>query len=423
MSGARTKELSAKLTGKRMHPNSDLRKKALVRKQGENEAAAAKEIVAAAKWCARRDLGTAAAGLLGLAERLDAKQPGLDEFAKTTMPEAFPYRDQPRGPRRWLRWAPHVLAADATFLAADDPAWKRVSGVWKKDTIGFRTPHLLLFTRSEDVTAIGPCLLSGERAIEGLKALLDDGPVTTWDDDDRLDVRIHHNRKAYLEEKTRGGTAPQWSAGYYSPAENVSRFYVPEPGENPDALGRELFQVLAHELTHHYVDSRWIPSFGVPPARSVGTPGFWIVEGLARFIEDQMVDMETRGLTFDDHTAESIDATAQMAANGDTFPIATLVDLTQMQFARLSDAKKCEVTLRRALVSFEMSPRSIFYEQSGALAFWLLRARGKKSRDLTIRYIRDFYTGKTTTKGWTRLGFKSAKEMDAAFRVFLRQIR
>ncbi len=425
MSERRAKELNAQLTGKRMHPNANLRLPALERRQGEAEAAMVTEILAAAKWCIRRELKTAAAGLLSLATKLDANSTAIAELAATTIPKEFPDRGFPDAPQRWLQWAPYVLAADAQFLGADDPAWKRCEGVWTRvrGTIGFRTPRLLLFSRSQDASIIGPCLRSGEAAVEGLMQILGDGPARGWTDKDRLDVRIHRNRKEYLIEKTVGGTAPKWSAGYYAPYENISRFHVPDGGPNREPLGRGLFKVLAHELTHHYVDSRWIPSFGVPARRGAEAPGFWIVEGLARFIEDQMVDADTRGLTFNDQTVGSIDSTAQMTKDRNAFPLKTLVDMTQGTFARLSDLPKCEVTLRRSLQTFKMSPRSIFYEQSGALAFWLLRMRGDKSRVLTIRYIRDFYTGRSTKAGWKRLGFTSAGEMGTAFAKFLQTVR
>jgi len=423
MTEARAKDLSTRLTGMRMHPNSALRREALERRTADARAAAAADIVRSASWCLERRLPRVAAGLLALATRLDTDNGDIDDIAVRTVPDAFPWRDSEHATRTWLAWIREMLPADAHFLAADDPAWRRCTGPWKRQTIGFRTPHLLLFSRSDDVTAVGPCLRYGESTIAGLQTLLgDDEPDRDESDEERLDVRIHRNRTEYLGEATPGGGAPTWSLGYYSPAENVSRFYVPDPGESHEPLGRGLFKVLAHELTHHYVDARWVPRRTKGTRRATAVPGFWIVEGLARFVEDQMVDADTRGLTFDDETVESVDAAAQLRRAGHTLDMAQLVDMTQEDFARLGDDEVAEVTLRRSLKTYRMTPRNVFYEQAGALCFYLLRARGGTSRQRTIDYLLAHYTGRSRSEGWKALGFSSAKALDDAFWQFLQQV-
>ena len=108
-----------------------------------------------------------------------------------------------------------------------------------------------------------------------------------------LDGRLHKNRKEYLEEKTPdGGQAMPWSAGYYSPRENVSRFYVPGSGDGEGPVPLDLLKTLAHELTHHWLSMRWLG----PGSRGGAAvlPGYWIVEGFARFMEDQAMEMGRR---------------------------------------------------------------------------------------------------------------------------------
>ena len=73
---------------------------------------------------------------------------------------------------------------------------------------------------------------------------------------------------------------------------------MPRAGST-EALGRALFEVLSHELTHQYIAERWVTGEG---RRSASTPGFWVVEGMARFVEDQALEMGRRGIRFDDET-------------------------------------------------------------------------------------------------------------------------
>jgi len=87
-----------------------------------------------------------------------------------------------------------------------------------------------------------------------------------------------------------------------------------------------------------------------------------VVEGFARFIEDQLVEMGRRGLRFDDAPVPSLDATAQLEPAGVLLPIERLVDLDHVGFGRLGDEPLARVQLRNTIVRLELSERAIFYE-------------------------------------------------------------
>jgi hypothetical protein len=180
-------------------------------------------------------------------------------------------------------------------------------------------------------------------------------------------------------------------------------------------------------MTHHWLEVRLLRGvelegireedeaavregkFGRKPDR----PGHWIVEGIARFVEDQAVLWAKTGVKFDRSDAECVRDAAAAAADGLAIPITRYVDITPQQFQFLSDAPK------RGKSGFINTERGVFYDQGGALAFFLANRRGPEGRKLLAQYLRDVYAGKMTAKGWTRLGFSSAEELEKAFRAFL----
>jgi len=94
--------------------------------------------------------------------------------------------------------------------------------------------------------------------------------------------------------------------------DSVSHFYIDRrKGNVPDL--EELTRVLTHEFTHHYLMKRWatkiITARGALP--STGGPGFWVVEGMAEFIQNQSHHLDAGGPRFDDDHVRGNDVTAQ----------------------------------------------------------------------------------------------------------------
>jgi hypothetical protein len=242
-------------------------------------------------WCGKRTLHAAGSALLFDAERI-LPDAATEAEARAFLPAGCPFGERKDAGLTWIGWMKETLPAGAGWLAAGDPAWQRLRGEpWTKETIGFRTRHLLLFTRDLDPAAIGLCLRNGEGAIRALAGLLGGGDdAAVPDDSRRLEVRIFKDRAEFLREGAASGLRES-VAGYYSPGENVTRFYVPRGEQAGAGLVRETHRVLAHELTHHFVEAVFMK--GVFEAEERG-PGFWVVEGIARFIEDQAVEMGRR---------------------------------------------------------------------------------------------------------------------------------
>ena len=80
----------------------------------------------------------------------------------------------------------------------------------------------------------------------------------------------------------------EWTAGHYSPLDRVERIYLPAD----DDEFRSVMNTYAHELTHHWLSMRWLGKGNM--GRAAVVPGYWIVEGFARFIEDQAMEMGRR---------------------------------------------------------------------------------------------------------------------------------
>ena len=418
----RAQKLDAKLSGKGMNnsSNAEKQRKRILRKETAARTKIAESIAAAADWCATADAKLAASALFSGGSDILADGADLAEFLKRAeplVPEAFPWRDAPDAVVQWLVWAEELLPAGAEFLKEDDSFRRRAQGVWKEDTIALQTRNLVLWCRDHDPAIVGSCLRSGEAAIRALDEIL---PKQAESRNVRLDVRIHRNREDYLAEETpHGTTAMPWSAGYFSPAEQISRFYVTRQGENAEPMQRELEKVLAHELTHHYLSTRWLPGRG----GSAVEPGFWIVEGFARFIEDQVVEMGRLGMSFADETVKSLEACAQADAVNKLTSTKSFVDFSQQSFAKLGDAPEVEVQLSNTLTRIQLSERALFYEQAGTLVFFMMNKRGAEGRALLIEYMRLHYLNSGTPKGWKRLGFKNAKDLDRELKKFLAELR
>lgn len=417
--------LKSRLARARQHPNADLRFKKFAAEEAELRLATHGVLLQGSRWCLRRRFPAAATALLGVADRFLPDACDEVALAKDLVPAGFPWRDEPDAAARWLVWAPEILPASAEFVDPGDGTWSRAQWApWNSETILLRTPNLLFFSRTDDPRMVGGCLRAGEGAVRACQHLLNDGAREyVGGDDDRLDIRLHRNRKDFLTERTPGGFALPWSAGYYSPSEGVSRFHVPGEGMPTAPVERNLFETLSHEITHHYIAQRWLPRQGDAGYRTGDLPGYWVVEGMARFVEDQAVEMGRRGIRFDDPTVSSLDACAQAAAAGRIFPAAELVDMDGRHFHELDDDGVLTVRLRNSAHPSYLTRRAIFYEQAGSLVFFLMNRRGDDGRRRLVRYMRSYYQGTCTADGWRDLGFESAEDLHAQFANFLSSLR
>jgi hypothetical protein len=61
----------------------------------------------------------------------------------------------------------------------------------------------------------------------------------------------------------------------------------------------------------------------------------------------------------------------------------------------------------------------VFYEQAGALVFFLWNHRGAEGRAAFIEYLRQHYNGVLPSRSWRQLGFSTPKALDDAFGEWL----
>jgi hypothetical protein len=368
------------------------------------------------EWCGKRGFVTAATCLLNDLGKLDPSIAGLDERAGKLMPEAFFFKEAADAAKQWRTWADALLPSSAQFIAKDDEAWERVpKKPWPDgQTIGFRTRNVILFVRDHTPLVCGKALQMAEGTCRALQFFLKDGePDFVPDDQSRLEIRIHKDREGYLSEELGNGKTPgAWTAGVFSPSENVSRFYVDRRGKSGGPNMIELSRVLPHEFTHHYLFARWTVG------QNGGNYGFWVVEGMAEFVQNQLRGIDKRGLKFDDDAAEGNRQTAvarkmglhlktQFLKSMDRF-----MDMAQANFQALSDDS----------IGGGPSERNIWYDQAGALSYFFLVKKGPEMRQKFLKYVKRHYARHLEAGSWKELGYESAQQLDDEFSAFLRTI-
>jgi hypothetical protein len=394
-------------------------------KTSESEAAAkAAEYDVLSKgvdWCKHRDFVTAPTALVNEMARLDpSKAAELEERAKSLMPKSFFFKDAPDAVKQWMVWADALLPSSAEFISPDDDpddTWKRLR--WEPWTDGktllFRTKNSIMFIRDMDPAVCGKALRMAETTCRALQFFLHDGePDPVSSDVNRLEIRIHKSRKDYLDEVPLepdgkpGRKAEMWTAGFFNPRDGISHFYVDRRGTGVADI-EELTRVLTHEFTHHYMDVRWMQG------QSGGGQGFWVVEGMAEFVQNQSHHPE-RGIRFDDDHVRGVVDTAQARRAGITsgyLEMKTFIDMSQTSFQALSDGP---IGGGKGMM---FSERGLWYDQAGALCYFFLQKKGPEMRKKFVQYVYDHYRHVSHVPAWEFLGYKSAEDLDTDFCAFL----
>jgi hypothetical protein len=428
---ATVKRLAARLDG--ATPSADAAAEAPL--VARDEAVRAERIAALGKgvdWCAKRGFAVAATSLVNEIARLDpAREAAMAARAKELMPEGFFFKDAKDAVAQWRMWAEVLLPASAQFVdKADEDAWRRLENKPWTDgaTLAFRTRNVLLFIRDMNPDVCGRALRLAEQTVRALQIFLNDGePDVVTSDVSRLEIRIHKTRADYLaEEPARGQKAEVWSAGYFSPSQAVSHFYVDRDKKGRPDL-EELTRVLTHEFTHHYISARWMPQIirAQGATATPGGPGFWVVEGMADFVQYQSHRLEAGPPKFDDDFVAGNEVTAEARRSGLTsrwLALEAFIDMRQNEFANLGDEPMGMVKLRRSKGVVGCSERSLWYAQASALTYFFLQKKGPEMRKRFVRYVSDHYAGNTRTPSWKTLGYGSAAELEKDFDAFLRTV-
>ena len=185
----------------------------------------------------------------------------------------------------------------------------------------------------------------------------------------------------------------------------------------------ELTRVLTHEFTHHYMYSRWAPGM------HGGEAGYWVVEGMAEFVQYQMHKIDTRGLSFDDDTVYGNDLTAgarRVGLTSEYLRMERFIDMSQNAFKSLEDNKLLgQVPLRHAKGVVPVDERGLWYAQAGTLCYFFLVKKGPEMRKRFLEYVHRHYSNSVDgapRPAWKFLGYESAEALDKDFLAFLKTV-
>jgi hypothetical protein len=399
------------------------------KKAGGDEAAKAAQAAVLEKgveWCKKRDFVVAPTALVNeMARVLPSKAAELETRAKELVPPGFPWKDKPDAVKQWMTWADALLPSSAVFVGKDeeDNPWGRLENAPWTDgaTLCFRTRNALMFIRDMDPKVCGKALQLAEQTARACQLFLHDGePDVVTYDVHRLEIRIHKSRQDYLDEVPMKGGKPgrkaePWTAGFYSPVDGVSHFYVDRRATGAADI-QELTRVLSHEFTHHYIEMRWMQG----QSGGGDIAGYWVVEGMAEFIQNQSHRPE-RGLRFDDDNVVGVINTARARKAGVTseyLELGTFMDMTHASFNALSDGPMAGSGGKRIMAS----ERGLWYDQAGALSYFLLQKQGPDIRKKFVQYVYDHYARRSHTPAWKFIGYESLEDLKGKFDAFLRTV-
>ncbi len=300
--------------------------------------------------------------------------------------------------RLWLDWRLDVLSGKGSrMVPADEPQLRRARALWEKKKIhGVETPDIMLFTRLTDRDPVGRCVRLSNLTCRALEKLFEtDKPART--DREPLAIYLYRDKESYVRLSVAGtigghtGMQLEQTLGHYSPAENISRFYWMD---RPDAM-RIVTKTFVHELTHHWIESRCPRFVPVRDMRSaVATPGYWIVEGFAVFMQEGRYDAERNAWSHFNGHARTLDIVADLAAKGRLLPWSRVFPLTQRQFGTTLQTKYAtSVFLKWELDGLGLSEMNLFYMQAGAACHFLHHGENGAYREKLIDYVTAYYTG------------------------------
>ncbi len=265
----------------------------------------------------------------------------------------------------------------------DQRALARWREEWRTDLVALRSASLTVFTAADTPKSIARCLSLGELLCRQLETwFAGEQPA-----DRRLHVLLYGSKEEYLRESRRAGARGHlsWTAGHYSPAERLSRVFLP-----PDATEFEkVMDVLAHELTHQWLAERASASTVRRPARATRHGGHWIVEGLAGMVQELDFDLSTRTCTPAPNASRQLDTVAHAAAVGALLPWDRLFSISHRGLGDLQieapDGPGVSLTTYargRAL----LSEVDRFYAQSAAACHYLFHADDGRHRPALLAF-------------------------------------
>ena len=265
---------------------------------------------------------------------------------------------------------------------------------WRKDLVGLEAGEMLILTPLAKPGRIGTCLSMGTLVCRALEDVFRSGTAVRTKPYPLI-MRLYETQQEYLDASAHGRDrrAAERRAnltqtlGHYDPESGITRVFLPPVAD----AWQEVLSTYAHEVTHHWIEER-CPLFESRAGRRSSTlPGYWIVEGMAVFLEEFRWDLKARTWSAANPRAASLDVVAN-ATPEQLIPWRRLYALNGTAFFRLDRDDKREIPMRWMLGSRRlMSEWRMFYAQAAATTHYLYHA-GEKERAALLAFVGSYYT-------------------------------
>jgi len=330
-------------------------------------------------------------------------------------PEDFPVGDA----RLWLDWQVDILGFGAHIADPADVAVAHARRTWRRDLHGVRADAILMITPVKDSRVVGRALSYGRLSTNALAELFrTENPARKADHP--LRILLFESKEEYLQQSGANRSQEvraslEWTAGHYSSAERVSRFFW---FADLDAE-RRIAGTCVHELTHQWLEER------NPRVRRNGsdirTPAYWIVEGFATFMEEGIFDIDAGEWTLFNPRSRSLDLIRVIPARSLT-KWESFYPMSQHGFFHLQRDNEVEVQGRWRLRAALLSTSRIFYEQAGATCQFLYHAENGKHRRKLLDYLVAYYEGNAKRLDVEKAFGMSARELGANVVKFAHEV-
>jgi len=305
-------------------------------------------------------------------------------------------KDFPLGNRAfWLDWHLDLESTGAKLVPEEQEDLKRARRQWRKDLYGIKAGPIRLLTTVQDTRTVGRCLAYGRLVCNVLEEMFKTDQARPRYSQALL-VFLYGSRKEYESNSGTGRPVEDRSflkdtAGHYTPMERLSRvvWHTDRDAE------RRIARVFLHELTHHWV-TEFNPRYSNAELRLRGKPcGYWVVEGLATFIEEGRYDVETGAYELFDSRAASLDTVHVLGKQGKLLPWDSVYAINMRTFRALPRDKAHIKLVRRWQVGeWGLTPARLFYEQATATVHFLYHGEDGRYRQQLLDFVTHYYTGK-----------------------------
>ncbi len=263
---------------------------------------------------------------------------------------------------------------------------------WRKDLVAFRSKNMLVLSPCNNPKGMAQCLSLGELVCSTLGEIFAAGDKKRAKD---LPMRLvlYETKEEYRKHSLKGKWKShlKWSAGHYNGDE--SRMYLPK-GEG---AFEQVMEVFAHELAHHWIDSRCPMFTSDERTKAYGkqVPAEWIVEGFASMVEGFEFDLVNRTYRPSHPRMRRLDIVANAGRSRLESWRDVLTSTYEQKHRRFSATKnRVRVQTRWDLgVSPMPSSMSLFYAQSTAVCHYLFMGEGGNYRKRLLDYLTAHYTG------------------------------